>query len=107
MKLRLLQASLWVTRIFLGGLLLFWFVMGTNLFLAFVRRGSQGIRDYILYAATWDPTFFPEKVDPLLALHSAYQRLIVYILLVWVLKELHSWLRKRTKQLSNGYQHRA
>ncbi|MCI0349483.1 MAG: hypothetical protein L0Z53_08660 [Acidobacteriales bacterium] len=97
MRLKVMTTSLWITRIFLGGLALYWLVMLKNLLFAYLEGGSKGFRDYVAYVATWDATYFPETKDPLLAVHSAYQRWIFYILLAWLLRELHGYLLKRVR----------
>jgi hypothetical protein len=100
MRLRLLRMSLGTVRILLAVLALFGLVMLSNLLRAYIEEGSQGIRDYLAYAASWDGTYFPEEMkDPALVVHSAYQSLIFYLLLAWFLRELHGWLHKRVQRL--------
>jgi hypothetical protein len=93
--------ALWIVRVLLGVLILFWLVAGATAVFLWLTRGAEAVNQYVMHI-TFSGTRFPLSGDSPDHIHTAYHALIGLLLLTWVLRELAGFLGKRTKLATLG-----
>lgn len=93
--------ALWIVRVLLGVMILFWVAFGLKAAFLWLTRGSEAVNQYVMHI-TFTSATFPLSGDPSSHIHAAYHALIGLLLLTWALSELAGFLSRRAKAQASG-----
>lgn len=90
---RILLILLWVNRVLLSLLVLFWFATTVNVVMAFANQGLAGVESYLVHVSAprdWSDAASYTTED----LRRAYAMIMSFLALTWILRELHPLLTR-------------